>query len=172
MRPTSAAACHLVVKHEGIIGESALLTYLAMAVQGDAHVIDSQDAEYRQAVQEAEENARTTAEIEAAASEHELTIDARRDSVDREFDAILSPSDIAETITIRFHLPGNNTQSRVFYENVTSKSLFAFVRHFVFPSQFTLLLPGFPVVKIEDDDSLVQSVCRDRHFVVYVELDD
>jgi hypothetical protein len=167
-RGSTLKQCHLIVKHEGSIGETALLSYLSIAVQEDGTVIETQDAEYQKDVQEVEENTRRVDELDSGARQAEIN----SENVDREFEAIPTPVDGAEAIAIRFHFPDSSTQTRKFCHDASARALFSFVRHFVFPERFAMVIPGFPAVKIAEEDGLVRSVCRDRHFVVYVEFED
>jgi hypothetical protein len=49
--------------------------------------------------------------------------------------------------------------------------LFAFVRKFVHPRRF-VLLAGFPLAQIRNDDTAIGTICRDRSFIVTVDFDD
>jgi hypothetical protein len=166
-RDGSLESSQIFVKHEGIIGETALLSYLRMENRGDGQIIEEQDEEYRQAVQEAEENERRIEDLE----QEDFILDQRRLEIEREFESIPTPVDKAEAVTIRFRFPDGQDQVRKFFRTGPSHQLFAFVRKFMFPREF-VLMTGFPLGRIAESGDTIGSLCSDHQFIVYVELED
>jgi hypothetical protein len=166
-RQGSLEASQVCLKHEGLIGETALLSYLTIVNQGDAAVVAQQDEGFQQAVEEMQENQRSAEEL----ANMNIFIEERRREIEREFESIPLPSDKAESVAIRFRFPDNHDQMRTFYRNGPVRLLFAFVRKFVFPRE-VVLMTGFPLIRIAENDDLIDSLCSDRQFVVYVEWDE
>jgi hypothetical protein len=170
-RGTSLAQSIVFVKHDGLIGEAALLSYVTIELSRDGTLILAQDAEFERAVAEAETNQRRTEELAADTEiEEDALFDARR-AIEREYLSIPLPTEKAETVTIRFQFPDNTSLVRRFFQGGPVRWLFIFVRKFVFPKQF-VLLTGFPLAAIPEDDSVIGALWRDRSFIVTVEYAD
>lgn len=174
-RGTSLSQSQIFMKHEGLIGETALLSYISIENQNLAqednqnnNIIAQQDEDFRRAVEEAELNQLTTEEIEREARRTE---ENRIQKINDEFNAIPIPQQGEDKIVIRFLFPDNISRTREFPVNGTIRMLFAFARKFEDPQNF-ILLTGFPMQQLEESDELISSICNDKHFVIHVDEDD
>jgi hypothetical protein len=163
-RGSTLAQSHVFVTHEGAIGEAALLSYMGIAAARGAGVVAAQDEEYRRALEEAEANRRTAEQIDE---------DARNeaDAAESQFAAIPTPQERDAAVTIRFVFPDNATRTRAFPAEAHARWLFAFARKFVHPRRL-VLLTGFPLAEIRDDETAIGDICRDRSFIVTVDFDE
>lgn len=180
-RGTSLAQSQIFMKHEGSIGETALLSYISIENQNlmqegnqnnnhapDNLIIAQQDEEFRRAVEEAQMNQLSTEEIERDARRSE---ENRIKKINDDFNAIPIPQQGENKIVIKFLFPDNVSRTREFPENGTLRMLFAFARKFEDTQNF-VLLTGFPMQQIEENDNLISTVCKDKHFVIHVDEDD
>lgn len=180
-RGTTLDQSQIFMKHEGLIGETALLSYISIENQNliqegnqdnnhaqDNMIIAQQDEEFRRAVEEAQMNQLSTEEIEREARRSERN---RMQKIECDFNSIPVPQPGENAIVIKFLFPDNASRTREFPENGTLRMLFAFARKFE-GSQNFVLLTGFPMQQIEENDNLISSICKDRHFVIHVDEDD
>ena len=164
-RGNSLQQSQVFVKHEGVIGETALLSYLTMEHQHNgAAIIAQQDEEFRRAVEEAEANQQTAEQIQRQAM---LDDQQRERTVREEYDAIPIPQ-TGQGIMIKFLFPDGVARTREFPQNGTVRMIFAFVRNFESPHQFAIFA-GFPTRQIEESDSPISSICTDRQFIVHID---
>ena len=171
-RGTSLSQSQIFMKHEGLIGETALLSYISIENQNnnneDNLIIQQQNEDFRRAVEEAEFNQLTTEELEREARRSE---ENRIQKINDDFNAIPIPQPGENAIVIKFLFPDNVSRTRNFPENGTLRMLFAFARKFEDTHNF-VLLTGFPMQQIEENDNLISSICKDKHFVIHVDEDD
>lgn len=145
-----------------------MLSYISIESDRDGGVVVAQDTEFEQAVAEAQENQRRAVDIAAEIeTEQNMRLNMRIE-IEREFLAIPVPPDQAEAVAIRFQFPDNSSLTRRFFQNGPIHWLFIFVRKFVFPQEF-VLLTGFPLTQIAENESPINSIGCDRSFVITIE---
>ena len=172
MLQTRGQHTSVFVKMEGLVGETALLSYMTMIRgTGASAIIQQQDEEFNLALAEAEANNLRIAEIEALAEQTRVKEEDRRRQVERDFMNITRARDKSEAVTIRFMFPHIGAQTRVFRDSAPITEVFAFARKFVFPKDF-LLKTGFPMKDIVEGDDPIGTISNDRQFVVHVEVAD
>lgn len=165
---TSIEESQIFLKHEGKIGESALLSYITIEHDPTGEIIQQQDEEYRRAVEEAEENQRHVDEIVEQANTQQNEQEQMMQRIHDEFNMLPLVENGPDVTTVRFQFPDNSTQTRKFQKSAPVRSLFVFARNYIFPRNF-VLMTGFPLVSITESDSPISSVCNDRQFIIYVD---
>ncbi|KAH0788402.1 hypothetical protein GPJ56_007704 [Histomonas meleagridis] len=155
--------CDLLVKHEGPIGEVGIISYFSIVHQNETNssIIQQQDIEYLRAVQEAEANNMTTQEIEEEALHNEQI------RIEEEFNNLPVLSEDDDASVVRFRFPDSTTQVRAFPRDGPAKMMYTFVRKFMFPNRFKLLV-GFPMQEIQDDNTPIRMLSPMNHFIVLV----
>jgi hypothetical protein len=133
---------------------------MGLAAARGPGIAAAQDEEHRRALEEAEANTRTAQQIDDDAG-----------TVESQFAAIPAPQDRDAAVTIRFVFPDNAARARAFPADAHARWLFAFARKFVHPRRF-VLLAGFPLAEIRDDDTRIGDICSDRSFIVTVDFDE
>lgn len=156
--------CNFFLKHEGIIGEAPILSYLSLIqTNDDNELILQQDEEYLRAVQEASEN-NDISIIQNEINQEELS------KIEKEFEELPIPNE-KDAVTIKFNFPDNTNKIYKFPKKGETKLLFIFVRKFVFPKSFNLL-SGFPLKELNEDNNLISCISPLNNFVVIVDIID
>lgn len=173
-RGTSLAQSQIFVQHEGLIGETVLLSYIRIehneTENAQATVVNDQDAAYQRALEREQERIRQEELHQEEEELQEETNKVLQQTVDEAFASLPSPPTTGDRVTVKFQFPNaNSNQTRAFPRDGPTSMLFTFARKFVFPEEF-VIKAGFPLIEIEESETPISQAIPEKHFVCYVEI--
>jgi len=167
-RGNTLSQSQVFVKHEGYISESVLLSFIRVENRAPQTEVQQQDDEFSRALVEEQERQRRAEEEEELEKKMKRRFEEERDEVEKAFQMLPDPSEISDRCTIKFQLPNNQNMTHSFPRDGQTKMLYTFIRKYMFPKQFQLST-GYPPKMIDDTDSIIKDVCKDKQFIIYVQ---
>ena len=165
---TTLEESQVFVKHEGMIGESILLSYIRVEHRDIPNEIEQQNQEYDIAIQQENERLYLLEEQERIENEKKQKELNNIKQIEEDFNNLPDTSSLNEKITIKFLFPNKSSENHSFPKDSPIKFLFIFVRKFMYPSKFTLTT-GIPPITLEESDLLIKDICNNKNFIVYVQ---
>ncbi|EAY20134.1 hypothetical protein TVAG_366420 [Trichomonas vaginalis G3] len=173
-RGNTLASSQVFVQHEGLIGESVLLSYIRIEHNepdnNQTEVVNDQDAAYQRALEREDERIRQEEMHQEEEQMQEEMSHVLQQSVDDAFAALPPPPTTGERVIVKFQFPNADAnQTRAFPRDGPISMLFTFARKFVFPDEF-VLKAGFPPAELEETETPISQTIQEKQFVCYVEI--